>query len=276
MAEINFDDIPEEYRSLFLEQDGRYSLDVNKLKESSKTADDVRRALSARDNEKSEAEKLRKELATLREQLGDIDPSRLPEAKDALGRIDQLEHERLIAEKKFEEAAEKKYQRQLAEMQRQIDALNQAVEERQAQFDNVLNDLKESRITGELSEAFIQAGADPKMLPFILEKEAKRYELDPETRRSVPIEWIDGGKNKVTAMGKDGKPLTKKEHADTFLLENPWAALPSGGSGSRHQNGPSGQTAFSMSRAEARVNNRKYEQLQQQAEKAGTSVTFTD
>lgn len=280
---INLDDIPEEFRNLFTEQDGRYTLDTNALSEGKKTAEDVRRALQARDNEKGEAEKLRKELASLREQLGGIDPSRLSEAKAALGRLDELEqerdkieHERLISEKKFEEAAERKYHRQLTELQRQIETLNQTIEQRQSQFENVMNDLKESRINSELSEAFIQAGVNPSMLPFILEKEAKRWELDPETRQSVPIELIEGGKSKVTAMGSDGKPLTKKEHADTFLRENAWAALPSRGSSSQHQNNTTSNGAFAISRAEARSNNRKYEQLVEQASKVGSTVEFID
>lgn len=283
MAVINLDDIPEEFRNLFTEQDGRYTLDTNALGESRKTADDVRRALQARDNEKGEAEKLRKELASMREQLGGIDPSRLKEAKDALGRLDELEqerekveHERLISEKKFEEAAERKYHRQLTELQRQIEALNQSVEQRQSQFDNVMNDLRESRINSELSQAFIQAGVNPSMLPFILEKEAKRWELDPETRQPVPIELIEDGRSKVTAMGSDGKPLTKKEHADTFLRENVWAALPSRGSNSQHQANTPSNGSFTISRTEARTNNRKYEQLMEQAQKVGSTVEFVD
>jgi Tfp pilus assembly protein PilO len=271
MAEINFDDMPEQFRSLFLERDGQYTLDAQKLGEFQKNSEDVRRALSARDNEKRQAEELRKQLAEIKEKIGDFDPNQLPAAMEAQKRIEELEHQQLIAEKKFEEAAERKYQRQVAEMKRQIDALNEQMSSSKYQYEQVLKDLEEATIVTQLSQELIAAGAEARTVPFIVESLRKGWELDPETRKAVPVEYIDNGRTKVTAMGGDGKPLTFKSHATTFLQENPWAAQPSNGANASHQNGSNSSNPFRITESEARDFSR-YKAVRDRAEKAGAEI----
>src|SRR5688572_3528152 len=277
MAEINLDDLPEQFRNLFVERDGRYTIDDSRLGDFQKNADDVRRALSARDNEKRNVEELRKQLQALQDQMGGIDPSQLSQALEAQKRIEELEHQQLISEKKFEEAAEKKYTRQIAEMQRQIESLNSAVKERETQYTTAMSDLEDARITTQLTAALTEAGVNPKMVPYIIATERKNWELDPETRQPIPIEYVDNGRSKVTAMGPDGKPLTFKTHATTFLQNNPDFALPSNGSNAVHQNNRQGNgTSITIRRDEARQDPRRYEAARAEAEAKNLPLQFVE
>ena len=271
MAEINFDDMPEQLRALFIEREGQYALDPQKLGEFQKTSEDVRRALAARDHEKANAEKLRKDMEALKEQMGGIDPAQLPAALEAQKRIEELEHQQLIAEKKFEEAAERKFTRQMAEMKRQMDTLNQTLEQRQREYENLFQEYGKVRINDALSREFIEAGVDPDFLDAAVQMEARRWEIDPQTRSPVPIEYIENGQTKVTAMGSDGKPLTMKEHARIFLRDKPRWAVPSNGSHASHQNASGSGNPFRISETDAR-DLRKYEAVRARAQQAGADV----
>lgn len=265
----NESDIPEEYRELYTEHDGKFVLDVQD-DESRKNADDVRRAIAARDQEKAKYAKLAKEYEEMRAKLEGIEIDRLPDAADALKRVDELEHQKLLDEKKFEEAAEKKYQRQLAEMNRQIENLQQTMTSKQQEYEQLMNQHRTVRITDGLRSAFLEQGADPKKLPWIIESEGRRWRLDPENLEPSPVDFVDGGKTEVTALGIDGKPLTMQEHARTFLRENTWAALESHGTGSTHQSNGSGN-GFSIRESDARDFS-KYQAVRDRAQKAGQEV----
>lgn len=273
MAEINLDDIPEQFRNLFVERDGELVFDPSSLADSMKHADDVRKALSARDNERAEAARLRKQLEEMQSKLGGLDPERLPDAMTALERLDEIEQQKLIAEKRFEEAAEKKYQRQIAEMKRQIEQMTSSIAEEKQRYESLFGDYGKVRIQDMLSKEFLDAGIDPDFLDVAIATESRRWEIDPESREPVPVEFIDGGKTKVTATGADGKALTMKEHARTFVRERPKFAIPSNGSGATHQqnNNRGNDNNFTMTRTQAR-DLRAYEQMRERAVKAGTMV----
>ena len=273
MAEINLDDIPEQYRNLFVENDGRLVFNTDPLSENMKHAEDVRKALSARDNERAEAARLRKQLEDMQSKFQGIDTDRLPDAMSALERLDEMEQQRLIAEKRYEEAAEKKYQRQIAEMKRQIEQMTGNITEEKQRYEALFGDYGKVRIQDMLSKEFLEAGIDPDFLDVAIATESRRWEIDPESRSPVPVEFIDGGKTKITATGADGKPLTMKEHARTFVRERPKFALPSNGSGASHQNNNNRNNDgdFTMTRSQAR-DLRAYEQMREKAVKAGTMV----
>src|SRR5688500_12785058 len=276
MAEINFDDIPEQFRELFVEQDGRYTIDTQKIAAYQKNAEDVRRALSARDNERSEAANLRKQMEELQAKFGGLDPERLPDALDALTKVEEMEQQKLIAEKRYEEAAERKYQRQINEMQRQIEALNQTITQEKQQREQLFGDYSKIAINEAHAKELLGAGLHPDILDRDLNMQSRRWEIDPETRKPVPIEMFDGGRQKVTATGSNGQPLTFKEHAQTFLRDRPKWALASSGSNSVHQNGNVSGGQFVMRRDEARQDNRRYEAMVQEAAKVGQQVVFVD
>ena len=274
MAEINLDDLPEQFRRLFVEQDGQYTLDTSSLSDNMKHAEDVRKALSARDNERAEAAKLRKQLEEMQSKLGGVDPERLPDAMTALERLDEIEREKLIAEKRFEEAAEKKYQRQIAEMKRQLEQVTNSIAEEKQRYEALFSDYGKVRIQDMLSREFLDAGIDPDFLDVAIATESRRWEIDPESREPVPVEFIDNGRTKVTATGSNGQPLTMKEHAISFVRERPKFALPSTGSSSSHQTGRNGNSRFVISRDEVRNNHPKYVKMREEARNAGAELVI--
>lgn len=267
----NQDDIPEALRDAYVERDGKYVLDAE-ASDGEKNAEDVRKALAARDNEKSNYAKLAKEFEAFKAQLGGIDPARLPDAIDALSKVDDLEHQRLLDEKKFEEAAEQKYKRKMAEMMRQMETVEQSVSEWKSKYDTAINRLRTEAVTKTLTQLMNENGANPKMTPFIINELEKTWELD-ENLNLAPIALSSDGE-KMTAYGADGKPLTPREQVVTFLKETPWAVLESRGTGSSHQsNGANGNGQVSITREEARDVN-VYARRKEQAEKAGQELVI--
>lgn len=266
----NIDDIPEPLQQFYTEREGKWVLMVEPG-DGEKAADDVRRALSARDNERAEAAKLRKQIEELQSKFGGIDPEQLPEAMKALQDRDELEQQRLIAEKRFEEAAERKFQRQIAEMKRQVDTLTQSLEQQKEEYQGLFGQYGQVRINEALSREFIEAGIDPDFLDAAVQMEARRWEIDPQSKMPVPVEYIDNGQTKVTAMGSDGNPLTMKEHTRIFLRDKPKWALSSNGSNASHQSGSALGNQFQISETDARDFN-KYMSVRNRAEKAGAEV----
>lgn len=262
--------IPEGERHLYVERNGRWDLDRERG-EGERNAEDVRRAQRARDNEKAEREKLRAELDALREKLEGIDLEDLPTLKEAASRAEEAEHQKLIDEKKFEEAAAKRFERRIAEMQRTAESQKQAYDDLQARMSAQRETLQSVMIEGALQQEFLAGQADPKKLRYLLLDAKQKWELDPETNEPIPIDYIEGGKTKVTAMGKDSKPLTMKEHVQSILAENPWAVLESSGSRAQHQAG-SPQNGFTLTESQAQDFN-LYKQAKAQAEQAGAEIT---
>lgn len=276
MAEVPFfdspEDAPEQLRSFLVEQDGRWTLPLQDA-DSRKNADDVRKALSARDNERAEAGKLRQQIEDLQAKIKGIDLDQLPDAMDALKQREELEQQKLISEKRFEEAAEQKYKRQIAEMNRQIETMKQNADQQKQQYEALFGDFRKVRVNEALAKEFMSAGLDPDFLDAAINMVSTNWEIDPETREPTPIEMIDGGKQKVTATGANGQPLTMKEQATTFLRDRPKWAMASNGSNASHQN-TNGSNLYRIS-AEDAQDFTKYQQAKANAEKAGVELEIT-
>jgi len=268
------DDIPEQYREDYVERDGKWILQLEGGDPYSKPLDEFNRILSGRDKERQQREELQKQLDAIRERLGgDISDEYLETIAKSRQDADEAEQQRLIAEKKFEEAAEKKYQRRVSEAERQIEQLKAQVEKSQSDYNDLLGRHKNVMIQDKLRQELLSAGADPKKLPFVLSTESEKWELDTESWNPVPIEWINGGREKVTATGSDGNPLSMSEHAKGLLREHPWLALESSGSGSSHQtNGTNGAYQVRESQLQGPQGHSTYIRLKEQAKKAGQEL----
>lgn len=262
----SLDEIPEALREYYVEQSGRWVLDDPGYK----NADDVRRALAARDNEKNQAAELRREIESLKSKLGDVDLDQIPDALEALKQRDEIEQQKLIAEKRFEEAAEQKYKRQIAELQREIQGLQTKVQGSDARFQQLFSRYSDVSIKESLAKELVQAGINPEFLEAALILEGKRWEIDQDQWSPVPIELIENGQTKVTATGADGKPLTFKEHALTFVRDHPAWALQSNGAGATHQNG-SMRRPITISPDDAK-DHTKYMAAKASAERAGVEL----
>lgn len=268
------EDIPEGMESFYVERDGQWMLDAEPG-DADRNAEDVRRAMRARDNEKAEREKLRKELDAMKERIGDIDLDRLPDIQEVQKKLEESEHQKLIDEKKFEEAAERKFHRQIQEMTRKIEALEGAVNERETSLSSLQSDFASRVIDDSLQQAYIESGGDPVRSKYAVQALREAWEFDKENRKPTPIQKLDDG-SVVTAIGADGKPLTMKEQVSTFLRDEPWFQLGSTGTNSAHQPSQNGQgSRFRISGDEIKANFSRYEQVKAEAEKAGVPVEIT-
>lgn len=261
------DEIPEGLEAYYVERSGKWVLDAEPG-EGEKAAQDVERALRARDNEKAEREKLRTQLEELTEKFEGIDPDKIPDIVESQKRLEELEHQQLIEAKKFEEAAEKKFERRLAEMNRNLEQTKRQMQERDAKMADQRKKLETIMIEGALQSEFIKNQTDPQKLRYLLLDARSKWELDPETDEPIPIDYTEGGHTKVTAVGADGKRLTMQEHVKSILADNPWAVLESTGSGSRHQQRTGANGAFTMTETEA-ADFGRFKAVKAQAEKAG-------
>lgn len=268
------DEIPESLRDHYTEQDGKWQLDAEPS-QGEMHAENVRRALAARDNEKAERERLRLELDNLKSGLDGVDLSRIDELKDFQRQKEELEHQALIAEKKYEEAAEKKHERRIAELMRNVENLQKQLQERAEIHDALRQKYAKSRLTDALSEEFRVQNTDPKKLPFLLAIAERMWELNEEDE-PTPIDFVDGGKTKITAVGADGNTLSMKEHIKSLLAENPWAVLESTGSRAHHQMTASTQNGTYVIPANEAQDIRRYEAHKAAAEKAGLDWTIAD
>lgn len=262
------DEVPESLRPYYEERRGRWVPSVPPG-EGEKHAEDVRRALAARDAEKDESAKLRREMESLRERLGGLDLDQLPDAIEAYNQREEIEQQKLIAEKRFEEAAERKYSRQIAELNRQIEVLKGEATKAQEQGKSYLDKYAATTINDRLGRELLAAGVRQEFVDALVPMLAKKWEIDPETLELTPIEILDGGKDKITATGSDGKPLTMKEQATTFVRDQPVWANPSSGSNATHQSGTAANGQYSIRRQEIRDNINAYEALKQKAAAAG-------
>jgi len=266
----SIEDIPEALRDAYVERDGKYHLDAEPG-DGEKNAEDVRKALQARDAERRKSQERQQRLEELEAKLKGIDLDRLPEALDALSKVDEIEDQKLVDEKRFEELAEKKFQRQIAELNRKIETLTHAAQEQQSKYETLFSDFRNVRVNEAIGKELIAAGIDPDFLDAATMMLSKSWEIDPETRQPVPIEFINNGQDKVTATGADGNALTMKESSLNFIRERPKWALQSHGSGSAHQSSANGNGQYRITEAEAQ-DFTKYKAAKDRAAKAGAEL----
>lgn len=279
MAELrrmydSVDDIPETYRDLYVERDGKFVLQLSGTDPFSKPIDEFNRIYQGRERERQQREELQKQIDTIKQHFGDINDDRLEEIAEALKKADDSEHTRLINEKKFEEAAERKFHRQIAELTREIEQLKGGLNDQAQKYQNLMQVHRNVRIQDSLRSALLEAGADPKKLQWVIKAESDRWELNPDTFDPEPIEYIDNGRTKVTSRGSDGNPLTMEEQVKTLLRDNPWLALDSSGGGSSHQSsrGANGLYQIRESEVNAPGGHARYVALKEQAQKAGAEL----
>jgi hypothetical protein len=265
------EEIPEELQPLYTEKEGKWLLDAEPG-EGEKHAEDVRRALRARDQEKAEREALRQQLEELRAKIGDIDLEKIPDLKEAQKRAEEAEHQRLIDEKKFEEAAESKFHRKIAEMVREIESLKKAIPEKETMIESLYQELSNTAIDQALQHVYHESGGDPRRTRYAIQALRDGWEFDRDGRKPIPIQRLEDG-TVITATGSDGNPLTMKEHVATFLRDEPWFQLQSNGSDSTHQGRTgNGAARFQITGDQIKSDFRSYERLKEAAAKAGAQV----
>ncbi len=272
----NMEEIPEALRDHYVERDGAWLLDLEGGDPFSVPKDQHDRVYRQREDERKAREAAQKQLDAIKERFGDISESRLDEIMGLLEGSDNAEHDRLIAEKRFEEAAEKKVARRIADMQREMEQFKQQVQSADDRYKKLLDHTREVKINASLQSALLSAGADASKIKWLVKAEAENWELDPETYETTPYEWNSDRSEKLTVMGKDGKPLTMNEQAATILRDNPWLLPDSNGSRSAHQGRQQSAPGAYRFDADQMNNNpeatRAYRRALEQSQKTGIPV----
>lgn len=123
----SLDAVPEAVRALYVEKDGKFSLDVNGIP-------DTKGLKSALDAEREAAKQAKKAAAELAEKYKGIDPEK---TRAMLARFENDKEAQLIAEGKVDEVVAMRTEKLKAEMQRQVDdAVGKASKYSQRVLDN--------------------------------------------------------------------------------------------------------------------------------------------
>jgi hypothetical protein len=213
------DVVPEALRSLYVEADGKYKLDVNGVEDVSglkKSIAKERDAAQAAINRAKELEK----------QFEGIDPVK---TRELYSRLENDEEAKLIAAGKTNEVFEKRTERLRTEHQKVLDA--EAAKAKQAEERVKAMSLRV--IDNHIRAAAAKAGIHPQAIEDALYRGRSIFALD-ESDNAVQLD--EGGK---PIMGKDGKtPFSPLEWLESMKQEAPhWFPATSSGGGATGNSG---------------------------------------
>jgi len=261
------EEIPEALREFCVQSGSGWVLDVEQG-EGERSAADVQRALAARDNAKAERDKLGRELAELKELLGDLDIAQLPEVIDAYtsreGGDGNSGGDANAAQTRL-----KALEREKATLEREAKRLQDVTKDLEAADQRHKSLISQLTIEHGLTKAFQESGARPDAIPYLVKSAQDSWELN-ENNEPTPYSVVDGG-TKIVATGPDGKPLTMEAQAKAMLAQYDFAVLPSNGSNARHQPGTGPGGGHTITASEARDNSR-YLAAKENAAKAGAEL----
>lgn len=262
------DQIPQHLREYYIEQEGIWVPDSDEDEEARKNAEDVRKALAARDNEKSMVSELKKQLNEMKEKLGNRDPEEIQRMVEAAQHAEEerrvAEEERLKAEQKFEELAEMKYRREINTLQRQIQELEAARGQIQKQHDDLYQAHERVTIDQQLQSIGIGFGADPEKIPYLLHDARPPWKLN-EFRKPIAVERSENG-DEIELPN-----LTMEQQVKEILRDKPWMLLPNRGTDVPQQRANGVARNFQITREQAR-DNRYYESMRKRADEHGVDL----
>lgn len=262
--------IPQMLREYYVEQDGIWVPDSDQDEEARKTAEDVRKALAARDNEKAMVSELKKQLNEMREKLGGHDPEEIQKMVEAAQQAEverqQAEEERLKAEQKFEELAEMKYRREINTLKHQIQELEGQRGQIQKQHDDLYQAHERLTIDQQLQSIAMGFGADPEKIRYLLHDARPTWKLN-EFRKPIAVERSETG-DEIELPN-----LTMEQQVKEILRDNPFMLLPNRGTDVPQQRANGIARNYQITREEAR-DNRRYEALKKQAAEKGVDIEF--
>lgn len=259
------DEIPEALREYYKQtSDGTWELD---LEDSGALGDAGKRAL---DREREERRKAAQALKELQEKYEGLDPIK---AKEALTKIEELEIEKLKAEKQYDEAAERRVQGRVRALEQQIAALNDQIKAEQGKVQQIRDRWARTAIDDQISKVALESGADPKKLKFLVNEARSLWRLDDQDQPQ-PMEQDEHGEWRIVYGAEAGKPMSMAEQIKGMLKEHPFFALETSG-GNTYQGRGAGVGPYTITRAEAR-NTALFQQRYEAANKAGQQLTVID
>ncbi|EPF5855988.1 hypothetical protein RG278_003789, partial [Acinetobacter baumannii] len=193
----SLDAIKEEHRALYVEENGKFRLDLEGY-------EDPKGLKSALQSERDAAKNAKLELQKLQKQFEGIDPEIV---KKVFAQIDQDEEAKLIAEGKVNEVIQKRTEK----MREEHEKLLKAEKERADKAEAYAQKFKQSVIQSQIVQAAIELEALPEATPDIAFLAQSKFALD-ENGKAVAVD-----ENGEVVIGKDGQtPMTPKEWVESL------------------------------------------------------------
>lgn len=197
----SLDAIKEEHRALYVEENGKFRLDLEGY-------EDPKGLKSALQSERDAAKNAKLELQKLQKQFEGIDPEIV---KKVFAQIDQDEEAKLIAEGKVNEVIQKRTEK----MREEHEKLLKAEKERADKAEAYAQKFKQSVIQSQIVQAAIELEALPEATPDIAFLAQSKFALD-ENGKAVAVD-----ENGEVVIGKDGQtPMTPKEWVESLREQN--------------------------------------------------------
>lgn len=236
----SLDQIKEEHRALYVEENGKFRLDLEGY-------EDPKGLKSALQSERDAAKTAQRELQRLQKQFEGIDPEIV---KKVFAQLDQDEEAKLIAEGKVKEVIQKRTEKMREEHARLLNAETTRANNAEA----YANKFKQSVVQGQIVQAAIELEALPEATADIAFLAQSKFVLD-EDGKAVAVD--ESGE---VVIGKDGKtPLSPKEWVESLREQKPYFWPKANGSGAPGSTNTKGQV--DILKADGSVNLTKLAQL---------------
>jgi len=199
----SLDAIKEEHRALYVEENGKFRLDLDGY-------EDPKGLKTALQSERDAAKTAKQELQKLQKQFEGIDPEIV---KKVFSQIDQDEEAKLIAEGKITEVIQKRTEKMREEHERVLKAEKDRADKAEA----YANKFKESVIQGQIIQAAVELEALPEATADIAFLAKSKFALD-ENGKAVAVD-----ENGEVIIGKDGQTaLSPKEWVESLREQKPY------------------------------------------------------
>ncbi|ENW97352.1 hypothetical protein [Acinetobacter dispersus] len=236
----SLDQIKEEHRALYVEENGKFRLDLEGY-------EDPKGLKSALQSERDAAKTAQRELQRLQKQFEGIDPEIV---KKVFDQLDHDEEAKLIAEGKVNEVIQKRTEKMREEHARLLNAETTRANNAEA----YANKFKQSVVQGQIVQAAVELEALPEATADIAFLAQSKFVLDEEGK-AVAVD--ESGE---VVIGKDGKtPLSPKEWVESLREQKPYFWPKPNGSGALGSTNTKGQV--DILKADGSVNLTKLAQL---------------
>ncbi|MFV5192801.1 hypothetical protein ACMXYY_11740 [Acinetobacter courvalinii] len=236
----SLDQIKEEHRALYVEENGKFRLDLEGY-------EDPKGLKSALQSERDAAKTAQRELQRLQKQFEGIDPETV---KKLFAQLDQDEEAKLIAEGKVNEVIQKRTEKMREEHARLLNAETTRANNAEA----YANKFKQSVVQGQIVQAAVELEALPEATADIAFLAQSKFVLD-EDGKAVAVD--ESGE---VVIGKDGKtPLSPKEWVESLREQKPYFWPKANGTGAPGSTNTKGQV--DILKADGSVNLTKLAQL---------------
>lgn len=221
----NLDAVDEAHRSLYVEQDGKFVLDLDgeSVKDHPSTGP-LTRALEREKEAKKTAEKELGKLKGDYEKFKDIDPDK---AREALSKIQELEDAKLIDAGQIDELVEQRTERMRSEFEAKSQATQTTIDELTNQNKALTGRLESLIIFSAVKDEAVKAGARPGALTDIENRARGVWRLGENEKPMA----IKPGTEDEPMYGAKGEPITIPEWIGNLAKESDYLFEPNRGGG---------------------------------------------